>query len=110
MWKTHAPRREHELLGGPKGNLVPVPRPNQSELWQRLRTARELARKTPDDVGRLLGLSHSAVALWESPDPATRTTPSAQQVIRIAKLCGLPPFLLVDDAVSTQDIRSFTGL
>ena len=90
--------------------LEPVPRPNQSELWQRLRAARELARKTPDDVGRLLGLSHSAVSLWESADPATRTTPSAQQVIRIAKLCGLPPFLLVDDAVSTQDIRSFTGL
>jgi len=30
--------------------------------------------------------------------------------MRIAKLCGLPLFLLVDDAVSMQDIKSFTGL
>ena len=98
------------MLRAPKATLEPVPRPNQSELWQRLRAARELARKTPDDVGQVLGLSHSDVALWESADPATRKTPSARQVMRIAELCGLPAFLLVDDAVSTQDIRSFTGL
>ena len=87
-----------------------MPRPQNSELWQRLRAARELARKSHDDVSRAVGLSETTVALWESPDPAERTQPSAQQVIRIAKLCGLPPFLLVDDAVSTQDIESFTGL
>ena len=88
----------------------PVPRPQNSELWQRLRAARELARKSHDDVGQVVGLSEATVALWESPDHAERTQPSAQQVMRIAKLCGLPPFLLIDDAVSTQDIKSFTGL
>lgn len=87
-----------------------MPRPQNSELWQRLRAARELARKSHDDVGQVVGLSEEAVAIWESPDPAKRTQPSAQQVMRIAKLCGLPLFLLVDDAVSVQDITSFTGL
>jgi hypothetical protein len=28
--------------------------------------------------------------------------------MRIAKLCELPLFLLVDDAVSIEDIKSFT--
>ena len=90
--------------------IEPVPRPQNSELWQRLRAARELARKSHDDVGQVVGLSEETVAIWESPDPAKRTQPSAQQVMRIAKLCGLPLFLLVDDAVSLKDITSFTGL
>ena len=104
--------REQPLLhaGRHKQRLKPVPRPQNSELWERLRAARELARKTRDDVATVLGLSGTAVALWESPDPAVRTQPSAHQVMRIAKLCGLPLFLLFDDAVSMQDIKSFTGL
>jgi transcriptional regulator with XRE-family HTH domain len=98
------------LLYVRKPHVEPVPRPQNSELWQRLRAARELARKSRDDVGHVVGLNQAVVALWESPDPSSRTQPSAQQVMRIAKLCGLPLFLLIDDAVSMHDIKSFTGL
>ena len=86
-----------------------MPRPNHSELWQRLRAARELANKTYHDVGAALGLDEGTVTLWESPDAATRLHPTAQQVMRIAKLCRLPLYLLVDDAVSLQDIQSYAG-
>ena len=86
-----------------------MPRPNHSELWQRLRAARELANKTHHDVGQVVGLSEATVALWESPDPATRLQPTAQHVMRIAKLCQLPLYLLVDDAVSVQDIQSYSA-
>jgi transcriptional regulator with XRE-family HTH domain len=86
-----------------------VPRPNHSELWQRLRVARELATKTHHDVGAAVGVDEATVALWESADPATRLQPTAQQVMRIAKLCRLPLYLLVDDAVSMQDIQSYTA-
>ena len=87
-----------------------MPRPNSSELWQRLRAARELAGKSHQDVATAVGLSEVTVATWESPDPGTRTQPTAQQVMRVAKLCRLPLYLLVDDAVSVQDIESFDGL
>ena len=86
-----------------------MPRPPNSELWQRLRAARELAGKSHQDVAAVVGLSEQTVALWESEDRATRVPPTAQQVMRVAKLCGLPLFLLVDDAVSIEDIKSFTG-
>ena len=87
-----------------------VPRPNNSELWQRLRAARELAHKSHQDIADAVGLSEVTVSTWESPDQATRTQPTAQQVMRVAKLCRLPLYLLVDDAVSVQDIESFDGL
>ena len=87
-----------------------VPRPNNSELWQRLRAARELAHKSHQDVADAVGLSEVTVTSWESPDHAARTQPTAQQVMRIAKLCRLPLYLLVDDAVSVQDIEAFERL
>ena len=86
-----------------------MPRPNHSELWQRLRAARELANKTHDDVGQVVGADAATVVRWESADPSTRLQPTAQQVMRIAKLCRLPLYLLVDDAVSMEDIQSYTA-
>ena len=86
-----------------------MPRPSHSELWQRLRAAREWAGKSHEDVASVVGLGAQTVALWETEDRATRVAPTAQQVMRVAKLCGLPLFLLVDDAVSISDIESFTG-
>jgi hypothetical protein len=97
-------------IAGARGTSADaVPRPHHSELWQRLRAARELANKTHHDVGAAVGQSDATVALWESPDPQTRLQPTAQQVMRIAKLCRLPLYLLVDDAVSMEDIQSYTG-
>ena len=82
-----------------------------SELWQRLRAGRELARKTHADVANAVGLTHTkAVASWEACDPSERAQPLARQVLRVAKLCGLPAYLLIDDAVSLEDISSFKGL
>jgi transcriptional regulator with XRE-family HTH domain len=82
-----------------------------SELWQRLRAGRELARKTHADVAMAVGLTHAnAVASWEASDPSERAQPLARQVLRVAKLCGLPAYLLIDDAVSVEEIISFKGL
>ena len=109
-----APTDEIKTSGTPVAevwgtSVLYVPRPNHSELWQRLRAARELAHKSHQDVGKVMGLSDMEVALWESPDPSTRMQPTAQQVMRVAKLCRLPLYLLLDDAVSMEDIQSFTG-
>ncbi|MEO6747551.1 MAG: helix-turn-helix transcriptional regulator [Caldimonas sp.] len=85
--------------------------PHASELWQRLRAGRELARKTHADVAIAVGLTHTnAVASWEATDPSGRAQPLMQQVLRVARLCGLPAYLLIDDAVSLEDIRSFKRL
>jgi hypothetical protein len=103
-------RRPGTRIAGARGTSADVvPRPHHSELWQRLRAARELANKTHHDVGAAVGQSEATAALWESPDPLTRLQPTAQQVMRIAKLCRLPLYLLVDDAVSMEDIQSYTG-
>ena len=86
-------------------------RPPVSELWQRLRAGRELARKTHADVAKAVGLTHTnAVASWEASDPSERAQPLARQVLGVARLCGLPAYLLIDDAVSLEDISSFKGL
>jgi hypothetical protein len=58
-----------------------------------------------------LGLDGSAaIASWESADSFNRAVPSAHHVLALAKLYDLPAYLLVDDAVSLADIRSYKGL
>ena len=88
-----------------------MPRPASSELWQRLRIARDIAGKSLDEVSASLGLDGpSAMASWESADAASRAVPSAHYVLALAKLYDLPAYLLVDDAVSVADIRTYKGL
>src|SRR4051812_39959663 len=91
-WHLMRPMRTaHRLL------LESMPRPQQSELWQRLRAARELARKSYADVAGAVGSTIPRVASWESADVRTRLRPGSHDVLRVAKLCGLPPFYLMDD-------------
>ena len=77
---------------------------------QRLRAGRELAGKTHADVAMAVGLTHAnAVASWEASDPSERAQPLARQVLRVAKLCGLPAYLLIDDAVSVEGNHFIQG-
>jgi hypothetical protein len=50
------------------------------------------------------------MASWESADPSSRVVPSTHYVLGLARLYDLPAYLLVDDAVSVADIRSYKGL
>lgn len=79
----------------------------RSELWQRLRAARAYADKTQLDVAKILGVSRAAVALHESRDPSIRTRPTAEQVMAISKITGVPAEFLMSDLVAPDDVWKY---
>ena len=65
-----------------------------SELWQRLRAAREHAKLTQQQIADACGVSREAVSQWEAKDPAKRKTPGVPRLRNAgiglrAKLCPL---------------------
>lgn len=78
----------------------------KTELWQRLLAARRRADKTQADIAAAcvveLGknLTRNAVALWESTNPKTRTTPDLAQLKVVAKETGTDLMWLVMDGES----------
>lgn len=55
------------------------------ELWQRLRTARDHAGKTQQNIADLFGITREAVAQWEAKDPKKRTQCPLQKLAVIAE-------------------------
>lgn len=80
---------------------------NRSELWQRLRAARAFSDKTQQDIAKALGVSRAAVALHESRDPNIRTRPTAEQVMVISKITGVPAEFLMSDSVAPDDVWKY---
>ncbi|HET8870315.1 MAG TPA: helix-turn-helix transcriptional regulator [Aquabacterium sp.] len=76
-------------------------------MWQRLRAARHYADKTQADVAKVLGVSRAAIALHESRDPNIRTRPTAEQVMAISKLTGVPAEFLMSDLVNPDDVWKY---
>lgn len=87
-----------------------VSKTRRSELWQRLRSARNFAEKTQGDVAKDLGLTRPAISLWESRNPGNRTQPSGEQLIQLAKYFGVPPGFLVDDTVDAEAVSEYVDL
>lgn len=77
---------------------------NVSELWQRLRAARAKAQMTQAQVARAMGLSRPAVTLWESREPQHRTVPTAEQLVELARMFGVPVTFLLDNSAGTEEV------
>ena len=89
---------------------IALPRPETSELWERLAAAQGSSGKALDEVTAALGVTEREVIAWETADAVSRSFPTAHHVLQLAKLYGLPAYLLIDDAVSVFDVKSFGGL
>lgn len=78
-----------------------------SELHERLAAARKFAGLSQQAVGdRMVPVrTRGTIAMWESPNDAIRTTPSAEQVMAFAQVCGVPAEMLVDDTVTPTEIE-----
>lgn len=77
-----------------------------SGLHERIKAARTYAGLSQLVLSQRINppVSRAAVALWESSNDSIRTVPDAEQVMQVAQACGVPPELLVDDAVAPTDI------
>ena len=73
--------------------------PMSSELWQRIKVARNYAKLTQSELGEFCTpkVSRAAVAQWESKDPKTRTTPKFDNLQTIHEKTGCPLAWLVSD-------------
>lgn len=68
-----------------------------SELWQRLRAAREHAKLTQQQIADACGVSREAVSQWEAKDPAKRKTPGVPRLRIVSRLTSAPLDWLLDD-------------
>lgn len=68
-----------------------------SELWQRIKAARKHANLTQQDIADKFGVTRSAVAQWESSDPAKRTRPRFEMLLKISETTGCPFNWLLSD-------------
>ena len=75
-----------------------------SELWQRIRAARQYADISHDDVSKVCGVSRPAVTLWESKDPGKRTKPDINQIQALAKLARLPVEYFLNDKLDPESV------
>lgn len=76
----------------------------KSELWQRLKAARDYADKRQEDIAKACGVSRGAVALWERHIPEKRTRPDVRQIQVIAKVTGVPVEWLLNDNAEPSDV------
>lgn len=81
----------------------------KSELWQRLRAARDYADKRQEDIAKACGVSRGAVALWERNIPDKRTRPDIRQIQIVAKETGLPLEWLLNDSADPSDVWRVGG-
>lgn len=76
----------------------------KSELWQRLRAARQAAGLRQLDVARKLGITRPAYAFMEWRTPEGRVTPSVVQIQIIADTLGVPVSVLMSDDTDPTDL------
>ena len=58
-------------------------------MWQRIKTAREFAKLTQDQLGDFCGVSRNAVSQWESPLERNGTVPKLSRLQKIAARTGV---------------------
>jgi transcriptional regulator with XRE-family HTH domain len=77
---------------------------SDSELWKKIKAARDFAELTQDDVGELMNVSRSAISMWEKKNPKGRTHPSVRQIHLLAKACGVPAEFFWRDDMTVGDL------
>lgn len=75
-----------------------------SELWQRIKAARESAGMHQADIAKACGVSRPAVTQWEAKDPARRNRPNIDQLKIIAKVTDTPIDYLLNDQADPTDV------
>lgn len=75
-----------------------------THLRERVKAARLHAQLTQEKLGELVGVSKSAVSMWETSNPQKYTRPTYENMRLLSKVTGAPLEWLVDDnAVISQD-------
>jgi transcriptional regulator with XRE-family HTH domain len=59
-----------------------------TELWQRIKAAREAVGATQNDIAEACSISRNSVSMWESSEPKNRTAPTLANLISLAKLAA----------------------
>jgi len=77
---------------------------SNSEMWQRIKAAREFAGLTQKDLAEVCGVSRPAVSLWERSVDRDGVSPLVKNVHLIASACGVPVDFLLNDRYSTGDV------
>lgn len=94
-------------IWSPLGHTCQTMSTKKSELWQRLRAARQASGLTQQVIADACGVSRTAVALWTSQDPDTRTTPSIPHLRSFAELTGVPMDWLLSDMSSPTEAYKY---
>jgi transcriptional regulator with XRE-family HTH domain len=82
----------------------------KSELFQRLRAARDRMQYTQAELAAKLGFSRASIAQWETPNPTVRVTPSLDQLKMLGEALDVPvPLLFSDEQTLEQFERAIAG-
>lgn len=75
-----------------------------SELWQRLRAARDHAKVSQQQIADDCGIERASVSQWEARDPDKRNTPGVARLRAYVKLTGAPLEWLLNDSVDIDGL------
>lgn len=75
-----------------------------SEMWERLRAARRGANLTQMQIAKRLGITRAGYAFHETAHADSRTMPNVEQIKIIASMVGVPPEVLMNDALDVTDV------
>lgn len=76
----------------------------KTHIRERIKAARKHAGLTQEKLGELIGITKSAVSMWETSNPKKYTRPTLENLKELSKLTGAPlNWLLDDDAEISSD-------
>lgn len=74
-----------------------------SHIRERIKAARQHAKLTQEKLGELVGVSKSAVSMWETTNSKKYTTPTIENLKLISAFTGAPVEWLMDDDATISD-------
>lgn len=72
--------------------------PMGSHIRDRIKAARQHAKLSQEKLGEMIGVSKSAVSMWETANPEKYTKPTISNLKLISQITGAPTDWLLDDA------------
>ena len=78
-----------------------------SHIRDRIKAARQHAKLSQEKLGEMIGVSKSAVSMWETTNPDKYTRPTIDNLKLISQITGAPvEWLLDDDADISTDWKN----
>lgn len=99
--------RQAEAAAKRRAHLRETEKVGRTVFGERLRAARQRSNKTQSEVANHLGISRSAVTLWENSDPGSRSNPQFKEVQKAAKFLSVRVEYLTDPEINTDDIATY---